>query len=71
MASAAVTTIGDTINPVDGDRDHPIRGLPSTAAIGGHPIHPMIVPYPIAFLTGVVASDVVGCPARPIGVIGN
>ncbi len=57
MASAAVTTIGETINPVDGDRDHPQRGLPSTAAIGGHPIHPMIVPYPIAFLTGAVATD--------------
>lgn len=59
MASAAVTKFNDVVNPVDGDRDHPTRGVPSTAAIGGHPIHPMIVPYPIAFLTGVVASDVV------------
>ncbi|WP_375402535.1 DUF2231 domain-containing protein [uncultured Sphingomonas sp.] len=59
MASAAVTKFNDVVNPVDGDRDHPIRGVPSTAAIGGHPIHPIIVPYPIAFLTGAVASDVV------------
>ncbi|HEX8383864.1 MAG TPA: DUF2231 domain-containing protein [Sphingomonas sp.] len=57
MTSAAVTAVGDTLNPVDGDRGHPLRGVPSTAAIGGHPIHPMVVPYPIAFLTGAVASD--------------
>jgi uncharacterized membrane protein len=32
-------------------------GAPSTAAIGGHPIHPMLVPLPIGFLVGVVLSD--------------
>jgi uncharacterized membrane protein len=38
-------------------RAAPMRGAPSTAAIFGHPIHPMIVPYPIAFLTTALATD--------------
>jgi uncharacterized membrane protein len=29
----------------------------SRAAIAGHPIHPMLVPFPIAFLVGALASD--------------
>ena len=33
------------------------RGTPSTAAIGGHPIHPMLVVFPIAFLVGALATD--------------
>jgi uncharacterized membrane protein len=33
------------------------RGVPSKAAIGGHPLHPMIVPFPIAFLVGALCSD--------------
>src|SRR5215213_2113194 len=41
----------------DGNRAAPIRGLPSTATIVGHPIHPMMIPYPIAFLTAVLATD--------------
>ena len=32
-------------------------GAPSTAAIAGHPIHPMLVPLPIGFLVGVLLSD--------------
>lgn len=32
---------------------------PSTAAIAGHPVHPMIIPFPIAFLIGVPIADVV------------
>ena len=36
----------------------PIRGLRSTAQIAGHPIHPMLVPFPIAFLIGALLSDV-------------
>jgi uncharacterized membrane protein len=31
----------------------------STAKIGGHPIHPMLIPFPIAFLVGALVSDVV------------
>lgn len=33
------------------------QGTPSTAAIGGHPIHPMLVVFPIAFLVGTLATD--------------
>lgn len=35
--------------------DH--KPVPSTAAIAGHPLHPMLVPFPIAFLVGALASD--------------
>ena len=28
-----------------------------TAAVGGHPIHPMLIPFPVAFLVGTLASD--------------
>ncbi|MDX1584986.1 MAG: DUF2231 domain-containing protein [Thermoanaerobaculia bacterium] len=35
------------------------RGVPATAAIKGHPIHPMLIPYPIAFLSAVVLTDLV------------
>lgn len=31
----------------------------STAEIAGHPIHPMLVPFPIAFLTGTFVTDLV------------
>ena len=30
----------------------------STASIGGHPIHPMLIPFPIAFLVGAFLTDV-------------
>jgi uncharacterized membrane protein len=33
------------------------RGLRSQTTIGGHPVHPMLVPFPIAFLVGAFASD--------------
>src|SRR5690606_10455592 len=31
----------------------------STAAIGGHPIHPMLIVFPIAFLLATLASDLI------------
>ena len=31
----------------------------STVKLGGHPIHPMLVPFPIAFLVGTMVSDMV------------
>ena len=34
--------------------DHP----KSTASIAGHPIHPMLVPFPIAFLVGALLTDI-------------
>lgn len=33
--------------------------IPSTAAIAGHPVHPMLIPFPIAFLVGALFCDVV------------
>lgn len=30
----------------------------STATIGGHPIHPMLIPFPIALLVGAFVTDV-------------
>ena len=30
----------------------------STASIGGHPIHPMLIPFPIAFFVATLACDV-------------
>lgn len=39
------------------DADHPHPR--STASIFGHPIHPMIVPFPIAFFFGAFVTDIV------------
>lgn len=36
-----------------------VDAAPSTAAIGGHPIHPMLVPLPIGMLTSAAISDLV------------
>lgn len=33
-------------------------GVESTASIAKHPIHPMIVPFPIAFLVGALLADI-------------
>jgi uncharacterized membrane protein len=30
----------------------------STARIGGHPLHPMVVPFPIAFFISALATDI-------------
>jgi len=38
-----------------GTRDHP----PSTAKIGGHPIHPMLIPFPIVCFIGTLVTDIV------------
>lgn len=32
--------------------------MKSRAVVGKHPIHPMLIPFPIAFLTGSVAFDI-------------
>ena len=31
----------------------------SMAQIAGHPLHPMLIPFPIAFLTGTLVCDIV------------
>jgi uncharacterized membrane protein len=35
------------------------EGVKSTAAIAGHPIHPMLIAFPIAFLVGALVTDLV------------
>ncbi len=60
MATATSTSITSTSGPAQ----TPTKGLPSTAAIAGHPIHPAIVPFPIAFLTSVVATDLAARATR-------
>jgi len=38
--------------------EHIPDAVPSTAAVAGHPIHPMLVPLPIASFVGVVVTDI-------------
>ena len=33
------------------------RNPHSTASIAGHPIHPMLIPFPIAFFVGTFVTD--------------
>jgi uncharacterized membrane protein len=40
------------------EREYRDSGVPSTVAIAGHPLHPLIVTFPIAFLTGVLGTDI-------------
>lgn len=40
------------------EREYRDSGIPSTVAIAGHPFHPLIVTFPIAFLTGALGTDV-------------
>lgn len=35
------------------------QDVPSKAAIGGHPIHPMLVPFPLASLVGTFITDMI------------
>ncbi|MDX2100596.1 MAG: DUF2231 domain-containing protein [Leptolyngbyaceae cyanobacterium bins.59] len=37
--------------------DYRDSGVTSTVAIAGHPLHPLIVTFPIAFLTSVLLTD--------------
>ena len=39
----------------DGPHTHPR----STARIGGHPIHPMLIPFPIVCFIGALVADIV------------
>lgn len=34
-------------------------GVKSTAILGGHPIHPMFIPFPITFLISALISDII------------
>jgi uncharacterized membrane protein len=37
----------------------PMTNPRSTASIGGHPIHPMLIPFPVAFFVATLVCDVV------------
>jgi uncharacterized membrane protein len=39
------------------EREYGDSGIPSTVAIAKHPLHPLIVTFPIAFLTGAFGTD--------------
>lgn len=39
------------------DREYHDSGVPSTVAIAGHPLHPLTVIFPIAFLAAALGSD--------------
>ncbi len=41
------------------DQYNNIEGVRSKASIFGHPIHPMIIPFPIAFLVALFVTDMV------------
>ncbi len=35
-----------------------IHGVRSTASVAGHPIHPMLIPFPFAFLIATLGTDI-------------
>src|SRR5213075_686831 len=37
----------------------PLGNPRSTASIAGHPIHPMLIPFPVAFFVGAFVCDIV------------
>ncbi|KOP22974.1 hypothetical protein AMR41_29280 [Hapalosiphon sp. MRB220] len=41
------------------DREFRDTGVPSTVSVAGHPIHPILVQFPIAFLVGALLTDAV------------
>ena len=44
---------------MDGSNSPQMHGHPrSTASIGGHPIHPMLIPFPITCLVGALVTDI-------------
>jgi hypothetical protein len=51
--------------PNDGNRDGNPR---STAALFGHPLHPMLVPFPIVCFTGALVTE---CARGAIWKIGH
>lgn len=46
-------------NDMEGGRKMANGNPKSTAKIAGHPLHPMLIPFPIAFLVGTLVSDIV------------
>jgi uncharacterized membrane protein len=44
---------------MDSEMQRSVANPKSTATVGGHPIHPMLVPFPIACFTGAFVTDIV------------
>src|SRR4051812_38147232 len=40
------------------DHQEPLRGVASNAAVLGHPIHPVLIPFPVATLMGALGTDI-------------
>ena len=43
----------------DGNRDFSTSNPRSTAQIGGHPLHPMLIPFPIVCFVGTLVVDLI------------
>ena len=41
------------------EREYYDSGIPSTVAVLGHPLHPLLIVFPVAFLVTVLLTDVV------------
>jgi uncharacterized membrane protein len=41
------------------ERDYRDSGIPSTVAVAGHPLHPLLVTFPITLLVSAAATDLV------------
>src|SRR6185437_2211215 len=46
---------GSELKPMEAAMSNPR----STASIGGHPIHPMLIPFPVAFFVATLVCDLV------------
>jgi uncharacterized membrane protein len=59
METTRATTPFPNIPPVieSDNREYNDTGVPSTVAIAGHPLHPLSVIFPIAFLAGALGTD--------------
>lgn len=44
---------------MDRPRHVPGVGVRSRVTLGGHPVHPMLIPFPIALLTAALVTDIV------------
>jgi uncharacterized membrane protein len=60
LSGAKIVTQTPNIPPFIESNETELRdsGVPSTVAIAGHPLHPLIVTFPIAFLTGAAGADI-------------
>lgn len=62
LNQGSVTQPTRQAEPAKSEKDkkklEPHGPIASTATILGHPIHPMVIPFPIAFLTGAIVTDV-------------